>query len=183
MKYSVFALSSAVLLCAGCASSPGGSSSSTSSAASSESAMQASSPMASLTITLHKSSSTDAQATVHSTVNLQLSGVVSKTIDLGDILGDVQYVNPNAYAYYDAQDRQAVAVLTSWWAGVGDEYIITKFLSPSRLQVDHWAGDEQGTCAKPETIASIPVPSDLKVSLQNFGEMVDQSSIQFCHTK
>ncbi len=140
-------------------------------------------PSGTLEVKLEKTLSEDELATIHTKAFLRLSGAVTQTIDLGDdIQGELVVVNPSAYGAYAAEGGTTVAVLTTWWAGQGEEIYVTQYKDPPAFTVEHRYGDEQGTCTSPELIADVELPAgDVKVELVGFEPTVEQSSLQFCH--
>ncbi len=183
-RYS-FLLCAMLLLCGGCAAvqTPPSPPSASSSVASSLAAGQPTTQSNAVTVTLEKSTSTDAQATVHTKAVLHLSGAVMKAVDLGDILGELRYVNHATYDLYRQKNGDPVAVLSAWWAGGGEEFVLTQFHDPHYFTIEKRYGDESGNCDPPGLVGDYPLQGDITVSLQNFGEPVDQSSLQFCHQK
>lgn len=126
--------------------------------------------------------SEDALATIMTEAVLKLSGAVNQEINLGgDIQGELVVVNPSAYGAYAKEGGETVAVLTTWWAGQGEEIFITKYSDPPSLTVEHRYGDETGICTPPELIADVELAGKVEVSLVGFEPTVAQSSLQFCH--
>lgn len=133
-----------------------------------------------LTISLEKAMTEDAEATLHTKASLRLSGAIDDVIDLDDILGDLLYVDPKAYGVYARPNGQTVAVLTAWWAGQGEEIVITQMTAPPSLVIEHRYGDESGECTEAEVLAKYPLTATVRVSLDDFGDPTPQSRIQFC---
>ncbi len=135
-------------------------------------------------IRVEKSVTEDAQATQHTKAILHVSGVATKDIDLGDVLGELVYVDPATYETYAEQENkpETLAVFTAWWAGQGEEIQVQ--LHNQNLIVTHQYGDEEGTCTKWEELARVPLGQDVAVEWENLGEPgVDHSSIDFCNQK
>ncbi len=172
-------LASFALLLVACTptDAPGASSSSSSSAAPTASGSTA------LTVTFSKTVSEDDQAVQHTKATLALAGAVTTSIDLGEIVGELQYVNPSAYGPYaqPAGKGETVAVLTSWFAGEGEEIIVTQFHDPHRFTVERRYGDESGTCTTTELVKDVELPGDVTIELKGFVSPVDQSTLAFCH--
>ncbi len=127
-----------------------------------------------VSIALQKSSETnEADGVVHTTATLQLGGALEETVDLGDIQGEL-FVVENA----NDNDADVVAMLTAWFAGQGEEIIITH--ADDKLTVSHIYGDESGFCTEPETIAEFELSDRMSVELLGFDETVEQSSLAFC---
>lgn len=136
-----------------------------------------------LVVRLEKEVTTDAQATVHTKATLHLTGALERTIDLGNIFGELQYVNPKAYARYHYDNADTVAAFSTWWAGQGEEIFITQFHQPHSLTVERRYGDEGGICNPPDRIIDLPLPGDVRITLQNVGEpTLDRSTIDFACT-
>lgn len=136
-----------------------------------------------LGITLEKTTTTDKQSIPHTKAKLLFSGAVEKTIDLGDIVGELSFVDPSTYSLYARKNGSTVGVLTAWFAGGGTEIVITKFQDPPSLKIESIEGGEEGICTSETLIAEVTLKKDVQVSLQGFTPVVDQSSLQFCHEK
>lgn len=134
-----------------------------------------------LSVTLEKTVQEDAQAVPHTKAILRLSGEVMQEVDLGDIQGELMMVNPSAYDVYREPNADVVAVLTSWFAGQGQEIIIAQSRDPHALTVTHRYGDEEGTCTAPTSLAHFPLQDFVQVTLSGFEPAVGQSSLQFCY--
>jgi hypothetical protein len=134
-----------------------------------------------LTVRLEKTVVQDDDATVRTRAFLHLSGALNETINLGDeILGELQYVDPKSYGRFAYDNADTVAVLTTWWAGQGEEIYITQFHDPHAFTVEHRYGDEGGICSPPGLIVDLPLQGDVQITLEGFGEpTVERSSIDF----
>ena len=127
-----------------------------------------------VTLEFEKTTSEDELATLHTKASLSAA---DQTIDLGDILGDLIPVKASAYGIYDGE---VLLVLTSWWAGQGEEIVVTR--SEDGIMVTHRFGDESGTCTEATVLGEIKVSGDAEVTLKGLGtEILDQSSIRFCY--
>src|SRR3989338_5625092 len=140
------------------------------------------SQLQSLTITLDTSTWTsDEDGILHSKAILHLRGAVNEIVDLGDILGELSYVNPIAYEVYRTPEREPVAVLTSWFGGSGEELVLYQLQDPPQFRIEHRFGGEEGVCTEPTIFAAFPLESDVRISFTAFEPEVDQSSLAFCY--
>lgn len=137
-----------------------------------------------LNLRLEKNVTTDDQGTPHTFAVLHLTGAVETDIPLPETLGELMHVDPNAYGPY-AQDNvdSVVAVLSAWWAGQGREFIVMTLRDPRIIKVEIRNGYEEGVCDPPEAFAEAEVPWGVEVSLQDFGDTVERSSVEFCHAQ
>jgi hypothetical protein len=131
-----------------------------------------------LTVRIQKYVQTDSGGTIHTKASLTLSGALNRTIELGDILGELHYINPNAYARFNSVHADTVAAFTSSWKGKGEEFFITQFHDPHTFTVEYRYGDESGICNPPELLIDLPLPGDVRVIVDHSGlSTVDRSSI------
>ncbi len=132
-------------------------------------------------IRLDKTVTEDEQATTHTKASFHVSGAVDKDIDLGDILGDLVFVDPTTYPVYAEQELkpETIAIFTAWWAGAGEEIQVQ--LHEQNLIVTRRSGGEEGVCTEWEEVAKIPLGQDVVVEWEGIeGATVDQSSLAFC---
>lgn len=135
-------------------------------------------------IRMEKIVTEDEQATTHTKATLHVTGVVEKDIDLGDILGDLVFVDPTTYPVYAEQELkpETIAIFTAWWAGQGEEIQVQ--MHEQNLIVMQRYGDEEGTCTEWKEIAKVPLGQDVVVEWEGVGEStVEASSIAFCDKK
>lgn len=132
-------------------------------------------------IRVEKETTEDEQAVLHTKAILHVTGVAEQDIDLGDIQGELLYVDPATYPVYSEEENmpETVAIFTAWFAGQGEE--IRVLLHNQELIVDHRYGDEQNTCTEYEEIARVALGRDVVVEWENLGETTPQSSIAFCN--
>ncbi len=134
------------------------------------------------TVTLELSASEDAQATVHTKARLNVTGVVTTIVNLGEVAGPLQVVKESAYGLYKKPNGAPILVLSAWWAGGGDEFVVTR--TQDGLLIQKRSGDESGTCTTLETVGEVALPAGTEVTLEGLGEdRVDQSSLTFCAEK
>lgn len=140
---------------------------------------------ADLFVRLEKNVTTDDQATPHTNAVIHLTGAVQADIPLPETLGELMYVDQNAYQMYQQDNVQAVvAVLSSWWAGQGREFVLTKLAEPHMFKVEMRNGYEEGVCDPPEVLAEAELPGmDTPVVLEGFDSPVERSSVEFCHAQ
>ncbi len=132
-----------------------------------------------VTVTLELSASEDAQATVHTKARLNVTGAVTKIVNLGEVPGPLKVVEEKNYQLYMRPSAIPLLVLSSWWAGAGDEFIVTR--TENALSVGKRSGDESGACTAVEPVGEIPLSIDAKVVFAGLGdERIDQSSLTFC---
>ena len=134
---------------------------------------------ASLTVHLEASTWTDDLATVHTKAELHLEGAVEQTIDLGDIQGDLMAIAPDSWTRFRADGTLPLAAYTAWWAGQGEEIVVILRNDTPALIVERRYGDEGGACTDTTTIADIPLPSGVQVTIDSGGlPETPQSSIE-----
>jgi hypothetical protein len=139
-------------------------------------------PLPGVTVTLELSASTDELATVHTRARLNMTGVVQRIMDLGEVQGALQVVKSPAYDLYQKPNSKPLLILTSWWAGAGDEFILSQ--TDDGVMLQKRSGDEQGNCTALETLAEVELPTGTPVKLAvPSTEHVDQSSLKFCAEK
>lgn len=135
-----------------------------------------------LTIQLEKSTTESSDAIPTTKAILKLSGAVDRTIVIPDITGELMNVKPGGFVAYEQESGETVAIVTAWFAGGGDEIVITRMHDTHTLIIEHRQGDEEGTCPPGVSLANIALAEDVTVSLQGFGEpTAEQSSLEFCH--
>jgi hypothetical protein len=136
-----------------------------------------------LMIRVEQNVTEDAQGVPHNKAKLVISGVANKEVDLGDIQGELQYVDPASYPVYAEQENlpETVGLFTSWFAGQGEEVSVTIF--NQYLYVGHRMGDESGTCTKSEELAQIKLGRDVVVEWENLPTQIPNSSLAFCDKK
>ncbi len=132
-----------------------------------------------LSITLEKTMTEDVQATILTNATLTFAGATTQTLALDEIQGDLMYVDPTTYPLYKQDGSDVVAILTAWWAGQGEEIVIRQ-TDDAHIVIEHRYGAEDGTCTDPEQLADFALSGKVQSTLENFGEPVAQSSIQFC---
>jgi hypothetical protein len=132
-----------------------------------------------LTVHLEASTWTDELATVHTKAELHLEGAVEQTIDLGDIQGDLMAIDPNGWERFKENGDIPLAAYTAWWAGQGEEIVVILRNDTPALIVERRYGDEGGACTDTTTIADIPLPSGVQVTIDSGGlPETPQSSIE-----
>lgn len=123
--------------------------------------------------------SEDPDGTQRTKATLHLTGAVGRDLDLGEILGELRHVDPNSYGRYAQSNADTVAAFTTWWAGGGEEIFITQHHDPRTLTIERRYGDEGGVCNPPEKMFEFVLPGEVTVTTENFGDMVERSSIDF----
>ncbi len=131
-------------------------------------------------MSLEQSITTDENGIPHNKASLILTGVINRSIDLGDVQGELQLVDPAAYARYTVANGETIAAFSTWFAGQGEEIWVTRYNDPQALTVEHRYGDEGGICNPPGLIADIPLAREVTVDFDASGlETIDRSSIDF----
>ena len=135
-----------------------------------------------LQITLNKTNHTDEVATLHTQASLEFTGVLNETVVFDDILGDLVAVKGVGFDVYEKPRSQTLMVLTSWWAGQGEEIVVSRSLDTNILTVSQRYGDEEGTCTDPEVLATFTLPDNIRITMDGISEgAVEQSSLRFCY--
>lgn len=132
-----------------------------------------------LQITLQKNVVTDDSGVVRTTAALQLSGATEKTIELGEILGEV-FVSDASSRTVPASSSKIELLLFAWFAGAGEEILVTQSRNPHTLLIQKRFGGEEENCTAWEVVEEVPLPGDVTVSLENFGEKSASSALQYC---
>jgi hypothetical protein len=136
-----------------------------------------------LMIRLEQNITYDKDAIPHNKAIMHVTGVAEADIDLGDVYGDLLYVDPASYPTYSGNENmpETVAMFTTWFAGQGEEFNVK--LQNQNLIIDHRYGDEQGTCTELMQVTSIPLGKDVVVEWDSLPEKTDKSSLAFCDKK
>lgn len=135
-----------------------------------------------LTIALEKSTTESSDAIPTTKASLKLSGSIDRIIEIPDITGELMNVKSTGFTAYEQESGETVAILTSWFAGAGDEIVITRMHDTHTLIIEHREGGEEGVCTPGVSLANIALAEDVTIELEGFDEpTAEQSSLEFCH--
>ena len=137
-----------------------------------------------LAITLTQVKKEDSFGIPHVTAVLHLSGAVMQEVALPEVVGTLSIVDPAAAPQY-GRDTETVALLSSWYAGAGQEIRLVLRHEPLALVIDHRYGDEgtaetPGQCDAYAPITTVALPGPVHVELREFGTPVAASALGYC---
>ncbi len=112
--------------------------------------------------------------------SIEFSGSIDEVVDLGDVTGELMYVDPKAYATYKGETDDVIAVFSAWFAGGGEEIVVRHYHDTQSIAIEMRSGGEEGECTELELLAEYEITGIASLDTSNLGTPITQSSLAFC---